>query len=227
MASQGLFHTVDGTSMGGPPQAPAHEACGDHRHRSGRRPPAAPSSQAREAPLSPRGAGLRRPCRSGGQAPTTGWGEAALPHGLKVAAEAHTFHMEASRSIYVRTEARERKTQEPPQPPRRKGNTWGRGKHMRHSSPLDPSWSPGCTRSSYSNRNGCRRPWQPRDPGSPWRPSGSGRLEPSCSGQAGPGVVTAGPQRPPHLEPAATSLCGLLAPHQKPGGRKHGDMPFL
>lgn len=37
------------------------------------------------------------------------------------------FHTEASCSIYVRTEARERRTQEPPQSPGRKGNTRGRG----------------------------------------------------------------------------------------------------
>lgn len=144
-----------------------------------------------------------------------------------MAAEAHLSH--GGLPLHLREDwgQREEDPEDPPQGPRRKENTRGRGKLMRHSSPLDPSWSPGCTRSSYSNRNGCRRLWRPRDPGSPWRPSGSGRLEPSCSGQAGPGVVTAGPQRPPRREPAATYLSGLLAPRQKPGGRKHGDMPFL
>ena len=134
-------------------------------------------------------------------------------------------HAEASHSIYVRTEARERRTQEPPQPPGRKGNTRGRGKHMRHSSPSDPSWSPGRTRSSYSDRNGCRHPWRPRGPGSPWQPSGSGRPEPSWSGQVGPGVGAAGPQRPlasSQLQP----VCAVCWPHTRK--QEEGDTcPFF
>lgn len=227
-----LVWPLDGTSTGGPahhedhPTRPVettataledapqlHHPHGPERPRHGE-----PRRSWPQTSLSLRPHQATRPLPPAGVRPPFLTGSKWLPR--------HTpSHAEASHSIYVRTEARERRTQEPPQPPGRKGNTRGRGKHMRHSSPSDPSWSPGRTRSSYSDRNGCRHPWRPRGPGSPWQPSGSGRPEPSWSGQVGPGVGAAGPQRPlasSQLQP----VCAVCWPHTRK--QEEGDTcPFF
>lgn len=91
----------------------------------------------------------------------------------------------------------------------------------RGSSPWNPSWSPGCTRSFYSNRNGCRHPWRLRGPGSPWQPSGSDRLEPSCTGQRGHRARQVWEERkaPPHKATCTEVVCSAIP---RPGKGRQG-----
>lgn len=101
-----------------------------------------------------------------------------------MAAEAHVSPRKGLLPPLCEDRVRGEEDEQSATPSEEKGNTWEM-EDARGSSPLNLSWSPGCTRSFYSNQNGCRRPWRPQDPGSPWQPSGSGRLEPSCTGTMG------------------------------------------
>lgn len=129
----------------------------------------------------------------------------------------HTFlPILAFYSTHTRSKARERRTNTPLWPSKGKGNI-REVQDARSSSPWNPSWSPGCTRSFYSNQNGCRHPWRPRDPGSPWQPSGSDKLGPSCTGTRKSGMSgTAETQ-----SQLRSWLCGLLSPGQKKEGKRH------
>lgn len=101
------------------------------------------------------------------------------------------------------------------------GNPQGR-RDAWATSPLSPAWSPGCTRSFYSNQNGCRRPWRPQDPGLPWQPSGSGKLEPSCTGTVGKSGMSGAEAQRSHLtrESPAHPVVDCYAQIRR---RKEGD----
>ena len=200
----------------GPPPEPRHEAHGDHFHCPAKTLASYITLTGQEGTAM--------------QSPQGGWPQTSLALGPRRRPDPH--RQPGVRPPFLTGSSRGTRlsTQGPPVPSTR-GPRPDRGGHVKHfgpskgkdgrrASPLNPSWSPACTRSFYSNQNGCRRPWQPRDPGSPWRPSGSGRLEPSCSEtRRKPGVSGQQKHKATPREAAAHSAVWSATPKPE-NGRK-------